>query len=35
MSVMEAVAFFLLGLPLAYFGSLLVIRLTDFEEQLV
>jgi prepilin signal peptidase PulO-like enzyme (type II secretory pathway) len=31
---MEAVAFFLLGLPLAYIGSLLVIRLTDFEEEL-
>jgi leader peptidase (prepilin peptidase)/N-methyltransferase len=31
---MEAVAFFLLGVPLAYLGSLLVIRLTDFEEQI-
>jgi prepilin signal peptidase PulO-like enzyme (type II secretory pathway) len=31
---MESVAFFLLGLPLAYFGSLLITRLTDFEEPL-
>jgi prepilin signal peptidase PulO-like enzyme (type II secretory pathway) len=32
---MEAFAFFLLGLPFAYLGSRLVIRLTDFEEELV
>jgi leader peptidase (prepilin peptidase)/N-methyltransferase len=31
---MQALGFFLLGLPLAYLGSLLVIRLTDFEEVL-
>jgi prepilin signal peptidase PulO-like enzyme (type II secretory pathway) len=32
--MMEAFAFFLLGLPLAYLGSRLVIHLTDFEEKL-
>lgn len=31
---MEALAFFLLGLPLAYIGSRLIIQLTDFEEEL-
>jgi prepilin signal peptidase PulO-like enzyme (type II secretory pathway) len=31
---MATVAFFLLGLPLAYLGSLLVTRLTEFEEEL-
>jgi prepilin signal peptidase PulO-like enzyme (type II secretory pathway) len=31
---MEAAAFFLLGLPLAYVGSRLVTHLTDFEEEL-
>lgn len=35
MPVMEALAFFLLGLPFAYLGSRLVSRLTDFEEDLV
>jgi len=35
MPVMQALAFFLLGLPFAYLGSHLVIRLTDFEEDLV
>ena len=34
MPVMEAAAFFLLGLPLAYVGSRLVTHLTDFEEEL-
>ena len=31
---MEAFAFFLLGLPFVYLGSRLVVRLTDFEEEL-
>ena len=31
---MEALAFFLLGLPFVYVGSRLVLRLTDFEEVL-
>jgi prepilin signal peptidase PulO-like enzyme (type II secretory pathway) len=31
---MQALAFFLLGLPLVYVGSRLIIRLTDFEEEL-
>jgi prepilin signal peptidase PulO-like enzyme (type II secretory pathway) len=30
---MQAIAFFLAGLPLAYFASYLVVRLTDFEEE--
>jgi leader peptidase (prepilin peptidase)/N-methyltransferase len=33
--MMEALAFFLLGLPFAYLGSRLVTRLTDFEEDQV
>jgi prepilin signal peptidase PulO-like enzyme (type II secretory pathway) len=34
MTVMQAIAFLLLGLPLAYLGSRLVIHLTDYEEVL-